>query len=375
MLISGRAGDGTCGVGDYSLFLAAELAREVEVDLLHREGHGPRQEYLNALQERPHLRLVALHDFGSGAVGTILRLVRQRRPDVVHLQYPAREYRFSLMPLWLAWFRSRLCPARFVLTLHEYSAAHPLRRLAGQALIRSADQVLLPALAEFRALKRRFPRLPLSYVPNGCFFATLAGSAGMQSGGEREPIVLYFGLPSKTKSFDRLARLLKAMREAGAQPELKLHFVGKLPSRSPAAAFFREWISQGFIEMHPFLPLEKLRQLAESSLLLLFPFEFDTHRSSLINALAWDAPIACFGCAPGIAEEYAGMLPLALAADDDEGVPRRLGDFLNLLHADFASAAREQLQRQRALRERLDMSRIAQQHLSVYNQALRKKAS
>lgn len=373
MLISGRAGDGTCGVGDHSLFLAAELAREIEVDLLYRQGRKPREEYSRLLTGLDRLSLIPIRGFGSAHLGEILQLVRDRRPDILHLQYPAREYRFSLMPLWLAWLRRQLRPARFVLTLHEYSAAHPLRRLAARILMNRADLVLVPSLAEYRALKHGLPQFSLHHVPNGCFFARLADSR-REYPGKRDAALLYFGLPSKTKSLHRLLEVVRAMRQALGHAALKLHFVGTLPAGSRAGLASLDSSRGGFIQFHPFLAVRELQQLAEKSILVLFPFPFDTHRSSLINALAWATPIACLGYADGIAEEYAGMLPMA-PVREDQAFASALGDFVALQRADFASAAREQLDRQRALRARLDISRIADAHLTIYNQALAGRTS
>jgi len=368
MLISGRAGDGTCGVGDHTLFLASELAREIEIDLLYRQGRGPREEYREVAEGRERLHLLPLGGFGSSALGEILRLVRQRRPDIVHLQYPAREYRFSLMPLWLAWMRSQLRPAVLVLTLHEYSEAHPPRRLVASPLLNHADLTLVPALAEYRSLRARRPQLSLRYVPNGCFFARVVEPVRAPSR-EREPALLYFGLPSKTKQFSRLLEVVRAVRQVLGEVELKLQFVGRIPGSSARGPSAVSAFGKGAVQFHPFLPVNRLRELAERSLLLFFPFEFDTHRSSLINSLVWETPIACLGYAAGIAEEYGGMLPVA-PSGDDRAFASYLADFVNLLRADFAAASREQLERQRALRERLDVARIAQAHLTLYNQAL-----
>ncbi len=381
MLIAGRAGNGTCGVADHALFLAAELARHhalgvtgglarptesddapkpVNVDLVYRRGTTPLADYEPALEDRPKLTLRPISGFGSEKWGELIALARDLKPDIVHLQYPAAEYRFSTMPVLLAAFRRRLGRARFVVTLHEFTASHYLRRQAASLLARKADAVIVPSAHNFGALQRKYAA-KIHYIPNGNFFS-MAGAAPSENA-PREPQLLHFGLPSKTKDYSRLLRVFERLRRDN--PDLTLRFV------TPKSAELRLRLRYGIrhdlggVKFAPPHPLPELWRLAESSLLVIFPFSFDTHRSSLINALSFHTPIAALGVHPRVAVEYAPNLPLTVAEDDDI---QKLSVLISALKEDFSLASAEQLARQECLRDELSMSQIAARHTAVYNQ-------
>lgn len=369
MLIAGRAGNGTCGVADHALFLAAQLARPsggegapkpLNIDLVYRRGTTPLADYEPALEGRPALTLRPISGFGSEKWGELIALARDLKPDIVHLQYPAAEYRFSTMPLLLAAFRRRLRRARFVVTLHEFAASHYLRRQASSLLARKADAVIVPSAHSFGVLQRRYSA-KIHYIPNGNFFSMTG--AGPAESAPREPQLLHFGLPSKTKDYARLLTLFERLRSDN--PDLTLRFV------TPKGAELRLRLRYGIghdlsgVKFAPPKPLPELWRLAERSLLVIFPFPFDTHRSSLINALSFRTPIAALGVHPRVAVEYAPNLPLTAAEDSDV---QKLSKLIYALSGDFAFASAEQLARQERLRNELSMSQIAARHMAVYNQ-------
>ena len=369
MLIAGRAGNGTCGVADHALFLAAELSRPsngedapkaINVDLVYRRGTTPKADYEAALEGRPKLTLRPISGFGSEKWGELIALSRDLKPDIVHLQYPAAEYRLSTMPLLLAAFRRRLRRARFVVTLHEFAASHFLRRQAASLLARKADAVIVPSAHNFGVLQRKFAA-KIHYIPNGNFFS-MAGAAPSEST-PREPQLLHFGLPSKTKDYARLFALFERLRRDN--PGLALNFV------TPKSAGLRLRLRHGMgrelggVKFAPPQPLPDLWRLAESSLLAIFPFSFDTHRSSLINALSFSTPVAALSVHPRVAVEYAPNLPLDAAEDSDL---RKLSELILAMRDDYASASAEQLAKQERLRAELAMPRIAARHMEIYNQ-------
>jgi|GEM_PF-2502507 len=379
MLIAGRAGNGTCGVADHSLFLAAELARPTEgagglarptggedapkpinVDLVYRRGTTPKPDYEPALEARPKLTLRPISGFGSEKWGELIALARDIKPDIVHLQYPAAEYRLSTMPLLLAAFRRRLRRARLVVTLHEFAASHFLRRQAASLLARKADAVIVPSAHNFGVLQRKLAA-KLHYIPNGNFFS-MAGAEPSESA-PREPQLLHFGLPSKTKDYARLFALFERVRRDN--PGLTLRFV---TAKSAGLRLrLRHGIGRelGGVKFAPPQPLPDLWRLAESSLMVIFPFSFDTHRSSLINALSFSTPVAALGVHPRVAVEYAPDLPLDVSHDTGT---RTLSEYILALRDDYTAASAEQLASQKRLRAGLSMPRIAARHTAVYNQ-------
>src|SRR4030042_5333086 len=149
MLIAGRAGNGTCGAGDHTLFLAAQLARDLQVDLVYRRGPPPLPDYEPALEGKTDLFLRPLSGFGSEKLGELSALIKYLQPDIVHVHYPATEYRSSVLPLLLALQRGRLRKARLVVTLHEFAASHFLRRSASRLLARRAHAGIVPPFQGF----------------------------------------------------------------------------------------------------------------------------------------------------------------------------------------------------------------------------------
>ncbi len=356
LLTAGRAGDGTCGVADHTLFLAAQLAQSEQVSLLYRRGAGHLPTYEPALQEASGLSLSPISGFGAKFLRPLLARIAELKPDIVHLQYPAAEYRFSLLPLTLAAHRKAFAKSRFVVTLHEYHAAHPLRQWAARRLAQAADAIITPSAEDYAALHPRFGA-KLRLIPDGEFFSLACGEGGAPDA-RRNFQILHYGLPSKTKDFPRLFALFHALREA--HPKLLLKFV----TPSEAEDDFRKRYRTDGVEFIPCLPLADLRALAESSLLAIFPFVFDTHRSSLINALSFRTPLLSFGVYPEVAKQYARDLPMSLEAG--EGA-EKLAGFISSLADRFEENAAARLGQQARLKARLCMARIAAAHLAAYN--------
>ena len=100
------AGDqpGRCGVTDYTWLLARHLRRQ-----------GAK---------------VSLLDAGAASIAALERQLRASGADVLSVQYPMDGFAASLTPHLLAVFAS--CPS--MVTLHEYTHAHPLRRWSLRAL-------------------------------------------------------------------------------------------------------------------------------------------------------------------------------------------------------------------------------------------------
>jgi len=361
MLIAGRAGDGSCGVGDHALFLGAALAElpGVAVELVYRRGAMPLPHYEPALEGHPRLTLRPLSGFGSEKLGELSALIRELKPDIVHLQYPAAEYRYSTLPLTLALRRKRLRGARLVVTLHEYAASRYLRRLAAGFLARRAQAVITPSAESFPLLARKLAgRLHL--IPDGNFFDAVLREK--QEPSARLPQLLHFGLPSRTKDYAGLFSLFARLRRC--DPALTLLVITSRMAEFRLRLRHTTGGELAGVKFLPHQPLPELRRLAEESLLLLFPFTFDTHRSSLINALSFATPIAAFGTHPAVAQAYAPDLPLAVT---DQPSFVELNDYLARLRSDFAGNAGGQLAKQEALRRKLAMGEIAARHLAVYN--------
>jgi len=372
MIISGRAGDGSCGVGDHSFFLARELSDKVEVYLLFRSGRGPRDEY-SKLLPKPNLHLVDLPAFSVSAISKVLKLIREICPTIVHLQYPAREFRVSSFPLLLSLAISHLRKTHLVLTLHEYLSSHPLRKLMSFLICSRAKLIIVPSMASFNVVKRNFPSKAVQ-IPDGAYFPLFgeARAPGSSLNESRETRVLSFGLPGKTKRLAELLRLMEDLRKTSDLKDLNLTLIGYKQSNVNAISLRSRNLS--FVSFLPYQEVESLEKMARKSLLVVFPFNFDTHRSSLINSLALPAPIYCFGIEKAVLREKIEPLPLHPEGSGYEANLSALRDCLLSLRRNFEETGAPILARQRILLETFQMERIANQHLEVYNKVLSRMA-
>jgi len=364
--LAGRAGDGTCGVADHTFHLSCALAKSADVVLVHREGSEPLPEY-RQIEDCGRVELQPLSGFEPGRLNELIALINAGEADVVHLQYPAAEYRFSLLPVNLARHRGLLKRAALVVTLHEYHAAHPLRRMAARRLLAAADACILPSTRDYAQLAKSRWKRKLHQIPDGNFFGPALKGEEATSYCDRMPAVCYFGLPSKTKDARWLFELFAQLRRT--VPELKLKLVGGVSPRG-VAALTRRLGLVGQVESAEFLPLPELRAEVERTLLAAFPFSFDTHRSSLINALSFRTPIVCAGVEPEVRRLYAPELPLQVANPQSAREVSVVQGYLKAASADFGLAASGHLVAQSKLGARLAMGKIAAAHLEVYNHVL-----
>lgn len=107
---------------------------------------------------------VDLGGWSARMVPAILRTISSRRPDVILMQYPTRAFGASLGPAAISAVQ-RIAP--LVVMLHEFVAAHPLRKLAVGALLARADLIGMTADREIQLLCRWYPwlRHRLRHIP------------------------------------------------------------------------------------------------------------------------------------------------------------------------------------------------------------------
>jgi glycosyltransferase involved in cell wall biosynthesis len=115
LLISGSYPPMRCGVGDYTHRLATALAGIEGNDVAVLTSEAAR---LHADMPLPVRVFPAIKRWGAGDLVAAVRILREWRPDVVHVQYPTQGYGSGALPLWLplvAW----VLGARVVQTWHE----------------------------------------------------------------------------------------------------------------------------------------------------------------------------------------------------------------------------------------------------------------
>lgn len=89
-------------------------------------------------------------------IGALAGLVRAARPDAILMQYPTDAFGRSLM-LPLFGLLQQVAP--LVVTLHEFTAAHPLRKAAVGALLLRASAIITTAQKEADGISAWYPWL------------------------------------------------------------------------------------------------------------------------------------------------------------------------------------------------------------------------
>lgn len=168
-IVAGDPSAGACGITDYSLRL---------VDSLRRAGID--------------VEFVA---WNSG-YRAVVRSLEAHSPELVHLQYPARSYRLSLLPHLLT---VRRAP---VLTIHEALSAHPLRRLSLIPAAYRAKHLVFTTEAERSYMVKYLGSSPKSTViPIGSNIPTLDRSRAPA------PQVVFFGILTPEKGLNDFIHL------------------------------------------------------------------------------------------------------------------------------------------------------------------------
>jgi glycosyltransferase involved in cell wall biosynthesis len=218
LIISGSLGDGRCGVGDFAFHLASAMSRTS-----HRgaRNDGAMRDGANVgaagsrPKERPGLGAVqgamgamvrgitatradaiaARHsgsiaqaaggasiwtapdcdfvvrtgfDFGMAHARDLRAAIADERPDAILVQYPSKGYGHTLsIPLIGYLYASRV---PYVVTVHEYRDANPLRKIAIRALVSRAARVITPCPFEAAALER-VAKCDVTVIPDGNVFA------------------------------------------------------------------------------------------------------------------------------------------------------------------------------------------------------------
>jgi len=182
LLVTGNFGDGLCGVGDYTWGLARRLGEICEVGVLHISAPGPARAPLalpsNLLPRS--IRFMSAHTASLWNYPNLAAPILRFDPDVVHIEYPSRAYGATLgvvlMPLLFRLQTTRSAP--FVVTIHEYCGAHPLRKAVVRAMARRAKRVIVVSQDTKAALTAAgIGAAKIAVIPDGCVFEGIGASA------------------------------------------------------------------------------------------------------------------------------------------------------------------------------------------------------
>ena len=307
-LVVGSDGARFCGVRDYSLRLA-EALRALEVDA----------------EVRGLARAGGLHGF-----------------DVVHVQYPAIGFRYSLKPMLLGW----MGVGCVVATVHEYGAMPWVQRVAMQGFRVTARGLVFTTEAE----RGRFGA-------GGAWVIGIGSNvvAPLRAAVERNGCVVYFGQVRPEKGLEEFLALAARMPGRrflvlGAEVEKHRGYLQALRAGSPAGV---EWILN-----------EELERVAERmsealAAYLPFPDGATLKRGSLLGALVCGLPVVTAFSAE-TPDDLRQVVLGAATLDEAVGLIEKL--------AGDAGWAGEVGERGRRFAERFSWDAIAREHMRFYEE-------
>ncbi len=239
------------GVGDYTRRLSQALGGlGVDVHVLtHVEAGG---DHLRPNPE-PYEPTVypEVERFDWGLWQRTARLVRELRPDIVHIQYQSAAYDLHPAVNILPWFlRMRRDRPRLVTTFHDlrypylFPKAGPLRWQAVLALLRGSDRSVITNLADWAHLARTTLLPRLVPIPIGSNIRCQppadfdrARQRARWGAGPQDWLLAYFGFLNRGKGGETLVRALAELVRGG-RPAHLLMVGGKIGSSDPTNAAY-----------------------------------------------------------------------------------------------------------------------------------------
>lgn len=150
LLVSGSLPDVHCGIGEYTARLGSALASApgTSVQILTTKSELVRPEGIAPAQVLP-----PVPSWGFPSVIRMAGMIRNVKPDVVHIEYPAVGYARSLGVLALPLAVRALARVPVVLTIHEWSEKGWQGRLAADFMAVTSSRVVMPDAVEAGALR------------------------------------------------------------------------------------------------------------------------------------------------------------------------------------------------------------------------------
>lgn len=288
----------------------------------------------DALRSRgADLRSVDTGRWGLTGVPGLLRAVRQEAPDVILMQYPTDAFGRRLGTP--AWSLLQHC-APLIVTLHEFTATHPMRRLAVGALLARARRVVATAEREAQGLVRWYPWLQdrIRIVPIGANIPPRHWTP------QAPPQVVYFGQVRPNKGIEDF--LVCRDRLAVDFPQTTFRILG-----SPVpqfADYHRKMIAaagERHVEVTSGLDAAEIADALAAATVVVLPIPGGAsfRRGSLLAAAVCGVPIVTTA-GPDTPPDLVAALPLAYTPDDVVSMAARyLSDPTARTHAHRQSAA------------------------------------
>jgi glycosyltransferase involved in cell wall biosynthesis len=360
LFVTGEYPPARGGVGDYTACLSEALAglgAPCSV-ITGRQARSPDQ-------RRPLAPAVygVMDGWGFSHLGSLLRVIDDISPDVVHVQYQTGA--FGMQPginLLLAMLRRRRRRPTLAVTFHDlkvpylFPKAGPLRSLANAALRWAADLVFVTNGDDLAALGGQADVLPIGSNIEPAPLASEARAAvrtrlGLQPS---DLAVGYFGFIDEWKGVDILAAACQRLWDRGASTH-RLVFVGGVrvggeaaiaPHERAVRASLADAERRGLVLRIGFCPPEETSAYLAALDLCVLPFRQGAcyRHGSLMAAIAHGLPIVTTN--PGANERMLARHAIAPLVDGENallvppGDVERLAEAIDRLGRDTALRAR-----------------------------------
>ena len=286
-IVTGSFPNDPCGVGDYTARLSQELARHgINVCVLTTDLPEIRPvDYrsINVFKVVKSWRLYSAFRF--------VRFLKAIKPDLIHIQYPTRGYKWFLLPNFLpliCWF---IFPklGRMV-TIHEFTIAHKLRKMGMVFLLLFSNKIIFPDQHEASAVLKWFPWLKERYtvIPIGANIEPVSYNVSRRQMAEI-PYIVFFGFATKSKDIATLLHAFKQVLSHGVQ--CKLVMITHLSS--DARSLIKELGLEHVITVTGYCTPEQVSLYFTNATACILPFKdgVSLRRGTFLTALRHGLPV------------------------------------------------------------------------------------
>ena len=285
-------GDGQSGLGAPAASVASAMAGFRLVTLCGSAGgmHDAMRDSQDLLEpvfvtRGIDVRPVDLGDWSAGAVSKLVGEIRRQRPDGILMQYPTGAFGRSLGPVLLS--LRHVAPT--MVMLHEFAAAHIVRKAAVGALLLRADRIGITAERERKYLTNFYPWLRgrIRDVP------IASNIPGRTWAPTSPPSVVYFGQLRPNKGIEEFIDVRRLL--AGEAPEAVFQIVGAVvPQHADYAEALGRTAAEAGIAIASNRSIEEVADTLAGATVALMPFPdgVSFRRGSMFAAAACGTPIA-----------------------------------------------------------------------------------
>ena len=225
-MVSGTFPNMRCGVGDYTYWLSLELKRlGIELDII--TSHDSR-----VIKDENFDVAPIIKKWNFSNIPLLLRSIKAKKPDLVHLQYPTQAYKdrvaINIFPIIFTLAVSRI---PLIVTIHDVKTANLLNKLRMITFLLCARKIILTAEEERRYLLKIFPNLSskLEVIHIGANIKTFPFSQAergrIRSGlgvKEEEILITHFGYILKKKRLEMIFYALRRLLDEGYKIRLAM---------------------------------------------------------------------------------------------------------------------------------------------------------